>query len=132
MTDFASQGKTRVNNVVHLNDTASQQGYYTALSCSAMANGTLILQGFNPSIISDKKCSGALHQESRDLELLDDITRLHFKGKLHAAVVGETRRTLIHSFRQHKSESYMPQHMHSAIRWSKKLPYIEPDFADLD
>ncbi|KDQ32269.1 hypothetical protein PLEOSDRAFT_8108, partial [Pleurotus ostreatus PC15] len=102
MTDFASQGKTRVNNVVHLNDTTSHQGYYTALSRSATAAGTLILQAFNPSIISDKKCSGALRQEFRDLELLDDITRLQFEGRLPASVVGDTRRTLVHAFRQCK------------------------------
>ncbi|KAF9488381.1 hypothetical protein BDN71DRAFT_1353349, partial [Pleurotus eryngii] len=132
MTDFASQGKTRENNVVHLNDTTSHQGYYTALSRSATAAGTLILQGFNPSVISDKKCSGALCQEFCDLELLDDITRLHFEGKLPASVIGDTRRTLIHAFRQHKSDSYVPQHVHSAICWNKKQPYIEPDFQDLD
>ncbi|KDQ34011.1 hypothetical protein PLEOSDRAFT_1074087 [Pleurotus ostreatus PC15] len=53
MTDFASQGKTRINNVVHLNDTTTHQGYYTALSRSASAAGTLILQGFNATLISD-------------------------------------------------------------------------------
>ncbi|KAF9492517.1 hypothetical protein BDN71DRAFT_1347105, partial [Pleurotus eryngii] len=132
MTDFASQGKTRVNNVVHLNDTTSHQGYYTALSHSATASGTLILQAFNPSIISDKKCSGALRQEFRDLELLDDITHLQFEGKLPASVIGDTRRTLVRAFRQHKSDSYVPQHVHSAIQWNKKQPYVEPDFNNLD
>ncbi|KAJ8694057.1 hypothetical protein PTI98_008990 [Pleurotus ostreatus] len=132
MTDFASQGKTRVHNVVHLNDTTSHQGYYTALSRSATAAGTLILQAFNPAIISDKKCSGALRQEFRDIELLDDITRLQFEGRLPASVTGETRRTLIHAFRQHKSDSYVPQHVHSAIRWNRKQPYVEPDFSNLE
>ncbi|KAF9489628.1 hypothetical protein BDN71DRAFT_1401316, partial [Pleurotus eryngii] len=132
MTDFASQGKTRINNVVHLNDTTTHQGYYTALSRSASAAGTLILQGFNATLISDRKCSGALRQEFRDLELLDDITRLQFESKLPSAVVGDTRRTLIQSFRKHKSDSYIPHHMHAAIRWNKKQPYTEPDFNDMD
>ncbi|KDQ25056.1 hypothetical protein PLEOSDRAFT_1025330, partial [Pleurotus ostreatus PC15] len=73
-----------------------------------------------------------LRQEFRDLELLDDITCLRFEGKLPASVVGDTRRTLIHAFRQHKSDSYVPQHVHNAIRWNKKQPYVEPDFQDLD
>ncbi|KAF9492982.1 hypothetical protein BDN71DRAFT_1376719, partial [Pleurotus eryngii] len=103
MTDFASQEKTTPNNVVHLNDTNTHQGYYTALSRSAIAAGTLILQGFDTSIISDKKCSGALRQEFRDLEMLDNIT---------VTIVGDTRRSLIHSFRKHKSDSYIPHHVH--------------------
>ncbi|KDQ25067.1 hypothetical protein PLEOSDRAFT_1047729 [Pleurotus ostreatus PC15] len=125
MTDFASQGKTRLYNVVHLNDTTTHQGYYTALSRSASAAGTLILQGFDPRIISGKKCSGALRQEFRDLELLDEITRLRFEGLLHHSVVGDTRRALIHTFRLTKSANFVPKFVHPAIRWSKKDPYVE-------
>ncbi|KAF9492988.1 hypothetical protein BDN71DRAFT_1376310, partial [Pleurotus eryngii] len=81
------------HNVVHL--MTSHQGYYTALSWSATAAGTLILQAFNPTIISDKKCSGALHQEFHDIELLDNITCLQFEGRLPGSVTGYTRWTLI-------------------------------------
>lgn len=83
MTDFASQGKTRHFNVVNLNDGDCHQGYYTALSRSSTAAGTLILQGFDTSLIT-KKCSGDLRGEFRDLEILDDITRLRYVGKLHS------------------------------------------------
>ena len=48
MTDFASQGKTRPDNPTDLNNLRSHQSYYTALSRSATAEGTLILQGFDP------------------------------------------------------------------------------------
>ena len=48
MTDFASQGKTRPWNVCDLNNLRSHQSYYMALSRSATAEGTLILQGFDP------------------------------------------------------------------------------------
>ena len=47
MTNFASQGKTRLFNVADLNNLSTHQAYYTALSCSATASGTLILQEFD-------------------------------------------------------------------------------------
>ena len=49
MTDYASQGKTRPVNVADLCHCRSHQGYYTALSRSATAAGTLILTSFHPS-----------------------------------------------------------------------------------
>ncbi|KAF8223263.1 hypothetical protein L208DRAFT_1020364, partial [Tricholoma matsutake] len=61
MTDYASQGKTRPYNVVNLNDNCSHQSYYTALSCSATAAGTLITQSFHPQKITGG-ASGALRQ----------------------------------------------------------------------
>ena len=48
MTDFGSQGKTRPYNVGDLNNLQTHQSYYKALSRSASAEGTLILQGFDP------------------------------------------------------------------------------------
>jgi len=47
MTDFASQGKTRIKNPVDLNNLRTHQAYYTALSRSSSAKGTIILQGFD-------------------------------------------------------------------------------------
>jgi len=72
MTDYASQGKTRQYNVVDLTYSRSHQGYYTALSRSSSAAGTLILSSFHPSKITGG-ASGALRQEFRELELLDNI-----------------------------------------------------------
>ena len=43
MTDYASQGKTRPYNIVDLNNLRTHQAYYTALSRSSSADGTLIL-----------------------------------------------------------------------------------------
>ena len=62
MTDYSSQGKTRPQNVVDLHNLRSHQAYYTAISRSSLADGTLILQGFDPSRITGK-ISGALRQE---------------------------------------------------------------------
>jgi hypothetical protein len=97
MTDYSSQGKTRPYNVVNLNDNCSHQSYYTVLSRSATAAGTLITQSFYTEKITGG-VSGALRQEFRELELLDEITGLRYKGKLSASVVGEQRNILIKVF----------------------------------
>ena len=123
MTDFSSQGKTRPYNVVDLNNSRTHQSYYTALSRSASAEGTIILQGFDAKKITGG-ASGALRQEFRELELLNEITRLRFVGKLPDTVVGERRNTLLHSFRSLKGDSYVPASVHKSIRWSKTDPLV--------
>jgi hypothetical protein len=129
MTDFASQGKTRPENVVDLNNLLTHQSYYTALSRSATAQGTIILQGFDPQKITGY-ASGALRQEFRELELLDEITTLNFNKKLHITVIGESRGVLIKAFRKWKGENYIPKNVHRAIRWSKHDPLNESEIFD--
>jgi hypothetical protein len=125
MTDFASQGKTRPWNPVHLNNCRSHQAYYTALSRSATAHGTIILQGFDSCKITGR-ASGALHQEFRDLELLDEITKLKYEGKLNKTVRGETRNTLIHTYRAYRGINYVPSCVHKSIKWTEKDPMLDP------
>ena len=125
MTDFASQGKTRPYNPVDLNNCRSHQAYYTALSRSSTAKGTVILQGFDTKRITGK-ASGALRQEFRDLELLDEITQLRYISKLPDSVQGETRNTLIHTFRQYNGLTYVPAAAHPSIRWNDKNPMLDP------
>ena len=98
MTDYASQGKTRKWNPVDLNNCRSHQAYYTALSRSATAEGTVILQGFDTRKITEK-ASGALRQEFRELELLDEISKLQYESKIPNTVTGKMRNTLIHTYR---------------------------------
>ena len=43
MTDYASQGHTRPDNVVELNNCRNHQSYYTCFSRSATAEGAIIL-----------------------------------------------------------------------------------------
>ena len=62
MTDYTSQGKTCLVNVAHLCQCWTHQAYYTALSRSTTAEGTLILTSFHPSKITGG-ASGALQQE---------------------------------------------------------------------
>ena len=52
MTDFTSQGKTRTYNVIDLNNLSCHQAYYMALSRSASAAGTIILQGFDAKVMT--------------------------------------------------------------------------------
>ena len=52
MTVYSSQGKTRPTNVMILNSCRDHLSYYTALSRSSTAEGTVIIQGFNPSKIT--------------------------------------------------------------------------------
>ena len=122
MTDYTSQGKTRVVNVVDLSSARSHQSYYTALSRSASAAGTVILQGFDTHKITGG-ASGALRQEFRELEMLDDITMLRYNGKLPSSVVGVRRNDLISTFRQLKGEKYVPSKVHRAIRWKENDPF---------
>ena len=125
MTDYASQGKTRPYNVVDLSQARTHQSYYTALSRSATAAGTLILNSIHPSKITGG-ASGALHQEFRELELLDDITTLQFNDKLPTYIaMADHRNILIDHFRKWKGERYIPSAMHPAIRWSKTDPFLE-------
>ena len=125
MTDYASQGKTRPVNVADLSHCRTHQGYYTALSRSATAAGTLILTSFHPTKVTGG-ASGALRQEFRELELLDNITKLRFEGKLPRSItMAERRNTLIDLFRAHKGKNYMPSTLHKAIRWSASDPFLE-------
>ncbi|RPD70740.1 hypothetical protein L226DRAFT_435937, partial [Lentinus tigrinus ALCF2SS1-7] len=71
-----------------------------------------------------------LRQEFRELELLDEITRLRYLGQVPPTVVGITRNELIHSFRKWKGENYMPAVMHSAIKWSSDDPFPIRDKLD--
>ncbi|RDX42046.1 hypothetical protein OH76DRAFT_1297765, partial [Lentinus brumalis] len=64
-----------------------------------------------------------LRQEFRELELLDEITKLRYLGQVPPTVVGITRNELIYSFRKWKGEKYMPAAVHSAIQWSPQDPF---------
>jgi hypothetical protein len=87
MTDYASQGKTRAVNVVDLNSCRSYMAYYTALSRSATSERTVIVQGFDNCKIT-RGASGYLRQEFRELELLDEITKLLYENALPAHIDG--------------------------------------------
>ena len=115
MTDFASQGRTRPNNVCDLQNCRSHQSVYTCLSRGSSIEGTVIIQSFDPSKLTGG-ISGSLRQEFRELELLDEITKLRYLGDISPKVVGITRNELIHSFRQWKGENHMPNSLHAPLQ----------------
>ncbi|KAJ6489134.1 hypothetical protein C8R45DRAFT_1053351 [Mycena sanguinolenta] len=78
MTYYSSQGKTRPINVVDLNNCRTHFSYYTALSRGTSSAGTIIRQGADYSKIT-KGINGYLHQEFRELEILNEITRLRYE-----------------------------------------------------
>jgi hypothetical protein len=121
MTVFAAQGKTRPYNVVHLNSCYTHMAYYTALSRSASAAGTIILQGFDPSKIT-RSCSGYLRQEFRELEILDDITTLRFDNDLPETVLGNFRNSMIRSYQIWRGINYVPEKTDRLLRWSANDP----------
>ena len=128
MTDYASQGKTRPNNPVHLNNCNGHQAVYTCLSRSSTAAGTIIVQAFSDSLITGG-CTGYLRQEFRELDLLDEITALKYENKIpnNVDIIGHYRNDLIHKYRQWKSVEHVPKHTHSAIAWSITRPFpLEP------
>ncbi|KAF8902342.1 hypothetical protein CPB84DRAFT_1678858 [Gymnopilus junonius] len=129
MTDFVSQGKTRLYNPIDLNNLFNHHAYYTALSRSSSASGTIILQGFDGRKVQGG-CSGALRQEFQELEMLDEITRLTYDRKLPDSITGATRNQLIQSFRNWKGLQYVPSTVHRSIRWSPSKPFDETVVAD--
>ncbi|KAF5365901.1 hypothetical protein D9615_010738 [Tricholomella constricta] len=132
MTEYASQGKTREWNVVHISNCASHHAMYTSLSRGICAKGTITLQGFSQNIITGG-ASGALRQEFRELELLDDITSLRYVGKLPKGMHDAGRRnTLIDSFRACKGLDYMPLTVAAAIRWDDARPFLPWVLEDVD
>ena len=117
--------------VTYLNNLSSHQGYYTALSRSDTASGTLIFQGFDARKITSG-CSGALRQEFHELELLEEIKSITYAGKLPATVCSDTRNNLIQAFCQWKGVQYVPNIVHPAIQWSKQDPLLETHVYDLN
>jgi hypothetical protein len=131
MTDYASQGKTRPYNPVDLQHSKSHQSYYTCLSRCASAKGTLIVQSLQPSVITGG-CSGWLRQEFRDLELLDEITRLAFRSQLPPEINSHYRNILIRQFRAWKGLNYIPDNLHPSIKWSAQCPNpLEAEVQDI-
>ncbi|KAI5896034.1 uncharacterized protein SCHCODRAFT_038950, partial [Schizophyllum commune H4-8] len=126
MTDYAAQGKTRPTNVVNLTNSRSHQAVYTALSRSSSADGTAIMTSFASGLIT-KGMDDQLKREFRNLEVLNDITRLRYHNQLPASVEGDTRNKLIKSFLNWKGDDYEIPGLHEALQW-KSLS----DWDDLD
>ncbi|KAF8583797.1 hypothetical protein K439DRAFT_1239747, partial [Ramaria rubella] len=110
------------DNVVDLGGCLTHHSYYTSLSRSASASGTVILQNFEPNKIMGG-ASGWLRQEFRELEILDEITKLRYEKKLPTNITGDRRNTIIREYQLWKGTSFLPKHVHAAIHWSNDDPF---------
>jgi hypothetical protein len=130
MTDYASQGKTRPFNAVDLNYCRNHQSYYTCLSRSATASGTIIIQGFSANKITSG-ISGYLRQEFREHEILDEISKLRYENNLPDHIQGNLRNPLIRTYQKWKGTKYVPLEMHTNLKWTDKDPLsILPEVQD--
>lgn len=121
MTDYASQEKTRQCNVVDPNNSKDHKAMYTAIS-RISAGRTLILQGFDHKKIPGG-CTGALRQEFRELEKLDDITKLAYSSNLPNSVSGDFRKNLIIEYRKTYGKGHNPSNVPDIIRWTENTPF---------
>ena len=129
MTDYASQGKTRVTNVVDLGHCRDHQSYYTALSRSSSAAGTALIQDFAERKITNG-ISGWLRQEFRELNVLDEVTRLRYEGRLPNDIFGPLRNPVVRAYYLWMKAVGDDSGWHSAIRYKageKKIRPVEPD-----
>ncbi|KIJ22998.1 hypothetical protein M422DRAFT_77879, partial [Sphaerobolus stellatus SS14] len=72
-------------------------------------------------------CSGWLRQEFRELELLDEISRLQYHNTLPTFVQSDQRLSLITSFRRWKGDEYNPKQLHNALRWTSSMSFTASD-----
>lgn len=120
MTDFGSQGKTKLRNVVHLKYCRNHQAMYTALSRSTSLVDTHILEGFNATKIRGGASFG-LKCEFHELELLDDITSRREAGTLHPSIKGLTREELLRAHLHLHGRRYIPASVDPALKWDASL-----------
>jgi len=67
-----------------------------------------------------------LRQEFRELELLDEISKLRYEGNLPNLIEGNFRNPLIRAYQKWKGTDYVPPLTHPALQWSVKdpLPFL--------
>jgi hypothetical protein len=63
-----------------------------------------------------------LRQEFYELELLDEITKLRYEGKLPDHIQGKFRNPLIRAYQKWKSTEYVHPLTYPALQWSVKEP----------
>ncbi|KAH9925078.1 hypothetical protein B0H21DRAFT_781395 [Amylocystis lapponica] len=127
MTDYASQGRTRLFNPCHLRHCRGHQSMYTALSRSSSIAGTAILDRFEDNKITGG-ASGSLRREFRELEVLDEVTRLQFEtpGILPFSLAAPTRASVVSAYQAWRGPCHVPARVETALRWESD-PFSPPD-----
>ena len=123
MTDYASQGRTRPINIVDLEHCDTHQSVYICLSRALTLKGTVIFRMCRHTLIMDgfdNTDGSCLKQESRELELINEITRLQWEDTLENGVSGNTHSTLLKSCLKVYGPKKCPRGVYSALRWGGK------------
>lgn len=132
MTDYASQGRTRENNVCHPENCKNHLAMYTCLTRGSSLQGTLIIGSFDTAKIQGGP-SKALKREFRELEILDYVTSLSEADQLPPGVGGASRASVIASFQAWRGVSFVPDIVHPALDWTDAHPSeLAPDFETSD
>ncbi|KAJ3559086.1 hypothetical protein NM688_g551 [Phlebia brevispora] len=116
MTDFACQGRTRPTNPIDIRQCKNHQAIYTCLSRSSSLAGTLILAPFDKRKLTGGP-SADLKRELRELEIMDDISKLRFEGHLPEGIKGNTRAQLVRSYQRIFGAYHIPPQIHPALDW---------------
>ena len=125
MTDYSAQGKTRPNNPVDLGLCRDHLSYYTCLSRSASAKGTILVQDFSPSKITGG-ISGWLRQEFRELNALDEITCLKYEGLLPDGIHSALRNPTIRAYYLWMNDRRDDADWHESIRYANLNQRLQP------
>ncbi|KAA1480111.1 hypothetical protein DENSPDRAFT_789969 [Dentipellis sp. KUC8613] len=128
MTDFGCQGRTREVNVMDLKTCRNHQSVYTCLSRASTYKGTVIMRMCDIGKITGG-ITGWQRQEFRELELLDYITKLRFNGELKEGVGGNTRASVINSFKK-VYQDHCPSHVPDILKWSAEDSLIPQEDDD--
>ena len=116
MTDYACQGRTRPFNVIDLKDCKTHQSAYVMLSRGQSLSRLCIIQDFDPMCLSSGTTRSLLH-EFRDLEILNDITKMRLHGTLPSSIEGAVKNDLIQAYQRHFGHSHKPESTDEYLRW---------------
>jgi len=91
--------------------------YYQILQPRAQLLFKVLIQ-----VKSQCGASGYLRQEFRELELMDEISRLRFEDCLPSIINGNLRNAIIRQYQNFKGESYVPEIVPDSLKWTKFDP----------
>ncbi|KAJ7197869.1 hypothetical protein C8J57DRAFT_1105400 [Mycena rebaudengoi] len=76
----------------------------------------IVVQAFDTRLIT-KGITGFLHQEFRELELLNKIIWSKYMCTLLNTVSGVTRSELLRSYQEYQGSAYDPENWHAVLTW---------------
>ncbi|PPQ73943.1 hypothetical protein CVT24_012551 [Panaeolus cyanescens] len=120
ITDFGAQGKGMERCRADLSESRNHQAMYVSLSRATSAKGVLILRDFPVAKITGG-LDGSLRQEFRELNYLDEITRLQYEGELPSDIIDVTRHLTISNYRKWRGNT-LEKSWHPALQGDDEDP----------